>query len=273
MTLSQSDIDHWREWVGNTETVTERIEPVLLDRYAAALGEDRTAAHLPSLAHWAFFIQAVPPSQIGPDGHPRRGGFLPPVTLERRMFAASDIVFHHALHEGSDATRHAQVASLTHKAGKSGDLILVEVSHRIEQGGQTCIEERQTIVYRDGGKTAAVEDTALPAAENCEIWQPGAVDLFRFSSVTFNSHRIHYDLPYATGEEHYPGLVVHGPFTAAKLFGLAQRLHGPISRFSFRALAPLFAGQPIVIGPGDEPGQVIARRCDGVAAMVANLET
>lgn len=273
MTVSQSDLEYWQEWVGKTETRTERIEPVLLERYAAAIGE--TGGNLPpSLMHWAFFLAAPPPDGLGPDGHPKRGGFLPPITLPRRMFAASDIRFLHPIEIGRDATRRAEVIGLQHKVGKkSGDLILVEVAIEIAQGAAVCVREQQTLVYRGAtGPTAAVEDKALPIASGEERWRPGPVDLFRFSAVTFNSHRIHYDLPYATGEEGYPGLVVHGPFTAARLHGLARRLYGPLGRFSFRAEAPLFAGQPIVLGPGATTGEVVARRCDGVTAMTARIE-
>ncbi len=292
MSISDSDLDHWRQWIGRRQSVTERIEPVLLDRYAAAIGEPRDGAkggelpsgELPSLAHWAFFLAAVPPGDIGADGHPKRGGFLPPITLERRMFAASDLRFHRPLREGKEATRHAEILSLTHKVGrKSGDLLLLDVGYAIEQGGDLCIEERQTIVYRGGGPgvqsaTPPVEDRQRPAPAGAELWTPGPVELFRFSAVTFNSHRIHYDLPYATEAEGYPGLVVHGPFTAARLHGLARRLAGPLGRFSFRAEAPLFAGQPVWLVADAESGeaesgeaerQVVARRADGAVAMTA----
>ena len=278
MQLTEAEIADWRQWVGRRETATERIEPVLLDRYAAALGERwsaATAAELPSLAHWAFFLAAVPPEKIGADGHPVRGGFLPPVTLERRMFAASDLRFHRSLRAGADATRHAEILSLSHKVGRaSGDLILVEVGQRIEQDGALCVEERQTLVYRGlGAATPPVEERGLAVADGAEVWTPGPVELFRFSAVTFNSHRIHYDQPYATGTEGYPGLVVHGPFTAARLHGLARRLAGrPLGRFSFRAEAPLFASQPIQLSRGEQAGQVVARRADGAVAMAARYE-
>lgn len=272
MSVTGQDIAHWREWVGKTRTVTARIEPAMAQRYAAALGED--ADRLPSLGHWAYFIDAVPPSGLGEDGHPKRGGFLPPVSLASRMFAASDLTFHRPLELGEEATCRARVANLDHKQGGSGDLILVQVLSEIEQGGQTCIEERQTILYRDpGAAIPPVEDRQLALPAGAESWTPGKVDLFRYSAVTFNSHRIHYDQPYATGEEGYPALVVHGPFTASRLFGFATRRHGPLRRFSFRAQAPLFVDQPIQLCEGETPGQVLARRCDGVTAMVAHFES
>ncbi len=271
---SAEDIAHWQQWVGRTTSVTERIEPLVLRRYGAALGEAyEEGSPLPSLAHWAFFIDAVQPDSLGPDGHPKRGGFLPPVSLPRRMFAASDMRFHAPLAAGADATRTSRIASLAHKSGRSGDLILVEVEHEITQAGTPCISEKQTIVYRDSGAaTPAIEDKGITPPDGAISWQPGPVDLFRFSAVTFNSHRIHYDMPYAQHEEGYPGLVVHGPFTAARLFGFARARRPTCTRFSFRAQAPMFAGQPILLCEGSEPGQVIARRCDGTDAFVATFE-
>lgn len=274
MSVSAAELAHWQEWCGKPEVRRETIEPVMLDRFAAAIGEARDGGAMPSLGHWAFFIDAVQPDRIGADGHPMRGDFLPPVTLERRMFAASDIRFHSALAEGDEATRHAEVVSLVHKQGSSGDLVLAEVASRIEQSGTLCIEEKQTIVYRDGGEaTPAIVPAEFANGGGAETWHPTTVDLFRFSAVTFNSHRIHYDRDYATGVELYPDLVVHGPFTAAKLFGLACRIAGPITRFSFRAQAPIFCGQPVMLSVGEEAGTVVARRADGKPAMVARYES
>jgi 3-methylfumaryl-CoA hydratase len=274
MNPTDEDIAHWQTWVGKTESVTERIEPMVLRRYAAALGESyEDGCPLPSLAHWAFFIAAEQPGNLGPDGHPKRGGFLPPISLPRRMFAASDMRFEAPLIAGRDATRRSRVASLTPKNGKSGSLILVDVVHEIFQDDALCVSETQTIVYRDmGTATPPVEDKGLAVPLDAVLWAPGAVDLFRFSAVTFNSHRIHYDLPYAREEEGYPGLVVHGPFTAARLFGLARQRNGPLSRFSFRAQAPVFANQTISLQPGTTAGEVLAKRCDGTDAMSARFE-
>ncbi|MBP6111422.1 MAG: MaoC family dehydratase N-terminal domain-containing protein [Sphingobium sp.] len=271
---NEEEIAHWQQWVGKSQAITERIEPLVLRRYAAALGEtyDERGA-MPSLAHWAFFLEAVLPDALGPDGHPKRGGFLPPISLPRRMFAASDMQFLAPLMTGDSATKTSRVASLTHKSGRSGALILVEVEHSIEQAGALCIREMQTLVYRDASApTAPIENRHLFPATGEQLWQPGPVDLFRFSAVTFNSHRIHYDLPYAQHDEGYPGLVVHGPFTAARLFAFAQNRYGPLRRFSFRAQAPMFAGQPIILRSGGEENQVCAVRCDGVEAFAAHFE-
>ena len=274
MSISERELDHWQSWVGKQEELTERIEPTILARYAAALGEDFTSTGaMPSLAHWAFFITAAQPDGMGPDGHPTRGGFLPPVTLPRRMFAASDLAFHQPLCADQDATRVTRIANLAHKQGKSGELVLLELDHQLHQAGALCLSEHQTIVYRGmGDPTPPVPETASSAVQGDVLWQPGPVDLFRFSAVTFNSHRIHYDLPYAQDEEGYPNLVVHGPFTAARLFRLATQDFGPLKRFTFRALAPLFCGQPIRLIADQAKREVRAIRCDGVVAMSASCE-
>ena len=166
------------------------------------------------------------------------------------------------------------IADVTHKSGKTGDLVFVEVDRRLTQDGAERLTERQTIVYRGlGAPTPAVVPTGLPPHRHAEAWTPGPVDLFRYSAVTFNSHRIHYDGPYAEHEEGYPGLVVHGPLTASRLFALARRrAKAPIRRFAFRAVAPLFAGQPIWLAPGAADGEVQAIRCDGAVAMSATAD-
>jgi 3-methylfumaryl-CoA hydratase len=277
-TLNPQDVETWRGWIGKSESRTEVLDIESLRRFAAAIGEDLDVEKTqPSLAHWAFFLPVVPPTEIGPDGHPKRGGFLPAITLPRRMFASSQMRFGDALKLGAQATRTSVIADVKHKPGKSGDLVLVDVEHTITQVDQAthsdkeCVRERQTIVYRgDGGRTPAVVPAEQPASPGDELWQPGPVDLFRFSAVTFNSHRIHYDHAYTTEVEGYPGLVVHGPFTASKLFGYAVRNGGPIKTFAFRATAPLFVGQPVRLTTGDA-GEVKAVRCDGTTSMSATV--
>ena len=273
MTLDPAAVAYWQTWIGRSEARTEILELESLRRYAAALGESLDVETvLPSLAHWACFLPVVGPDQIGPDGHPKRGGFLPPVTLARRMFAAADMAFHAPLLPGREATRTSLIAGVTHKTGRSGELVLVEVEHEIEQARQVRVRERQTIVYRDAGTPTPVVSQADQTQQvpGALTWRPGTVDLFRFSAVTFNSHRIHYDAAYATGEEGYPGLVVHGPFTAARLFGLGTQQGAAIRQFGFRALAPLFVNQPVTLVRGED--SVSAIRCDGVTAMAATFK-
>lgn len=269
--VGDADLAAWQDWVGRSETREQILDAESLRRFAAALGEDLDVERVPpSLAHWAFFLPVVGPEGIGPDGHPKRGGFLPPVTLPRRMFAAGEMRFDGELRLGAPSTRTSTIRDLRHRRGASGELVLIDVEHVLAQDGAARVTERQTIVYREAGeRTPAVEPKPFDAPADAESWAPGPVDLFRFSAVTFNSHRIHYDLPYAMDEEGYPGLIVHGPFTAARLFGLATRRAGRPDAFAFRALAPMFAGQPILLAGDPGAGTWRAIRCDGAVAMEA----
>ncbi len=213
-------------------------------------------------------------TEIGPDGHPKRGGFMPPVTLPRRMFAAADIEFVTPLLIGEPASMTLTIADVRHRSGRSGDLILVDVDRVIEQRNVVCVRERQSIVYKAAGDPlpAIVEQPVLVVNPD-RLWQPDTVELFRYSAVTFNSHRIHYDRPYAIDEEGYPDLVVHGPYTATKLYAYACARTGTTPRrFSFRGLAPLFVSQPVRLTQGDGPAEVRAIRCDQAVAMSATIE-
>jgi 3-methylfumaryl-CoA hydratase len=273
MSVAAADVDRWRGWIGRSERRVETVAAEPLRRFAAVLGEDLDIERImPSLGHWALFLPATPAGEIGEDGHPKRGGLLPLIDLPRRMFAAADVRFDGALAVGRPAERISTVRGVTHKVGGSGDLVFVEVEHHIRQDGIDRIVELQTIVYRGAGApTPPVVPGAIPARPGDVHWQPGPVDLFRFSAVTFNGHRIHYDLPYVTAVEHYPALVVHGPFTACRLFGRSRAGGRQPTRFGFRALAPIFCGAPVVLRE-DEPGTCRAIRADGVDAMVARIE-
>ena len=269
--ISASDVEAWRGWIGRTEERTERLDAGALRRFAAALAEDLDVeARQPSLAHWAFFLPVA--ASFGADGHTPRGGFMPPIALPRRMFASSEMRFPAPLELDREARRVARIVDVGHKAGRTGDLVLVTADYVLLQDGRPRVEERQTIVFRGAGEA---QDAIVPQGEapaGAAVWRPGPVDLFRFSAATFNSHRIHYDLPYAREEEGYPDLVVHGPFTAARLFAHAARHGGRPTAFAFRASAPLFAGQPVALVDGATSGEVSALRCDGVTAMTATSE-
>jgi 3-methylfumaryl-CoA hydratase len=260
-------------WIGRTRTDTAVLDPELARRYAAAMGVALDVeARFPPLGHWAYFNDAVAPSELGPDGHPKRGGFLPPVELPRRMFASATFAFQAPLNLGAPAQLDQTIADVRERSGRTGALVLVDVARRLSQGGALKLTETQTIVYREAGEpTPAVLDTG--AGGEGELWLPGAVDLFRYSAATYNGHRIHYDQTYVREAEGYPDLVVHGPFTAARLCDLAARAAGaPLKTFSFRALAPLFVYQPVRLRHGDEPNSVIAVRCDGQTAVTASFE-
>jgi 3-methylfumaryl-CoA hydratase len=199
---------------------------------------------------------------------------MPPVRLPRRMFAGSEIHFLSPLRIEVQAYRISEILSVDRRKGNSGDLVLVRVGDTISQNDTPCIKEIRTIVYLGAGRGVepVVPEPHFQAEADGEIWTPDSVALFRFSAVTFNPHRIHYDLPYATDTEGYPGLVVHGPFTALRLCEFAGRRRNALLRyFSFRGEAPLFCGQPIALSldPAAEDCIVAARRCDGKIAMRA----
>ena len=269
MTVTDADIDTWRGWIGRSETRRQVLDPQIARRYAAAVGADLDVERaFPPLGHWAYFVDVVGRDGIGSDGHPRRGGdgLMPPITLPRRMFAAGAMDFVEPLALNRDAELTLAIADVRHRSGRSGDLVFVEVDRVLRQDDRPRIKERQTIVYRDAGEPAPPVVPAADPPAGDETWTPTTADLFRFSAATFNSHRIHYDLPYATEEEDYPGLVVQGPLTAAKLFAFAGA-RGPIRRFAFQAKAPLFAGQAITLR--EREGHACeAIRVDGMVALI-----
>jgi len=190
------------------------------------------------------------------------------------MFAAAEIRFERPLLLDVEAELVMTIRDVKHRVGKSGELVLIELDRVLSQQGIGRLSERQTIVYRDVGAPApAVEDVGLSVGDDDERWLPGAIDLFRYSAATFNGHRIHYDLPYATADEGYPGLVVQGPLTATRLHAYAaRRLGRPPARFAFRAVAPLFCGQPVLLRPGGIENEIVAVRCDGITAMIATAD-
>ncbi len=256
------DITHLSQWIGRSETREERLSPFPSNALAATLYRDdppcMDGADLPPLWHWLHFLPISPLSDAGPDGHPARGGFLPPVPLPRRMWAGSRLSFLKPLLIGETCRRISTVKKVEHKAGKSGDLVFVTVRHEITGEAGLAIEEEHDIVYRG----MAAPGTAAPppvAAPTDTDWAfpitPDPVLLFRYSALTFNSHRIHYDLDYVTREEGYPGLIVHGPLIATLLLDGLRRAQpeSRITRFFFRAIAPTFH-----IDPFTSCGQVTA---------------
>lgn len=263
-------VDDVNAWIGRARVQETVLEVEVARRYAAAFGSSLdVAAAFPPLGHWAYFNDLVPSADLGLDGHPKRGVFLPPIALPRRMFASSSLTFAAPLALGEAASLISTITDIRLRSGRSGKLVLVDQKRDLTQAGALKLTETQTIVYRDGTeRTAAVAETG--AGAEGELWTPAVVDLFRFSAATYNGHRIHYDRAYAREDEGYPDLVVHGPFTAAKLFDLATRLaRRPLKSFSFRAQAPLFVDQPVRLRAGEEPSSVVAVRCDGAVAMSA----
>lgn len=267
MSLTDAEIAHLKTWIGRTERRDDVVAPDRAVAMAATL--DWAAAPGPGDAlppgwHWMFFNPAARWSELGPDGHPARGGFLPPVALPRRMWAGGRIAFHRPLRVGEAIRRDSEIANVEAKRGRTGDLVFVLVRHRISGPGGLAIEEEHDIVYR----AAAMPGAAAPAPETAPgdgVWRreirPDPVLLFRYSALTFNGHRIHYDQPYVTKVEGYPGLIVHGPLIATLLLQLLAEHAGGrgLGRFSFRAKSPLFDTAPFLLAGRPEPDGAGAR--------------
>ena len=264
------------EHIGRTETRTDRVRPGLLQRLAATLGVPVPDA-LPPLWHWALFQDWALPEGLGPDGHPRRGGFLPdPAGLPRRMWAGGRLSFLQPLRVGDALTRTSRIASIANKQARSGPLVFVTVEHEIATAAGVALREEHDIVYRDMPAPGA---TVIPAAAPTDETfarkvVPDDVLLFRYSALTFNGHRIHYDAPYARGVEGYPGLIVHGPLQASLLVRMAEALRGARpARFGFRSLSPLFDDRDFTLNAtdaGDGSMRLWTACADGPIAMEAS---
>lgn len=248
--------DDFSSWIGRMEEQSGVIhgEPARFLRATLDLqtGEPVKGDTLPPLWHWLYFLSAQPRSGLGRDGHAARGGFLPPVRLPRRMWAGGRFEFHRPLQIGAAARKRSVIADIKMKEGRSGKLCFVTVRHDIRDGGGLCVREAQDLVYREAPGADAVAPArpdAPPDAQVSEVFEPDPVLLFRFSALTFNGHRIHYDRDYARNVENYRDLVVHGPLTALLLCGLAMRLAGTgqLRSFSFRAVSPLFVDRPFTL--------------------------
>ncbi|APV48294.1 acyl-CoA dehydrogenase [Betaproteobacteria bacterium GR16-43] len=242
-------------WVGRSETHEDVITAAPVAALAALLDRDdpppKPGDPIPPLAHWLYFLPVHRQSRVGPDGHAVRGEFLPPVPLPRRMWAGSRIEFLRPLAVGAPAKRVSHIASVKVKEGRSGTLVFVTVRHEIGDAQGLAITDEHDIVYREATTPGQGQAVADPTpARTDEAWSrtiaPDPVLLFRYSAVTFNGHRIHYDQPYVTQVEGYPGLIVHGPLIATLLVDLLRRNRPgvDVKRYSFRALRPLFDTAP-----------------------------
>ena len=244
------DIAHLKDWIGRTESANDIAAPVQLAGLTALLDHETPpwiAGELPPLAHWLYFLGHARQSELGEDGHPRRGGFLPPVELPRRMWAGGRINFHAPISLDAPIQRRSIIKDVGAKTGSTGNMVFVTVSHKIFAGSGLAISEEQDIVFRDMPK--APPPPGNPDARTAKITRrvtPDPTLLFRFSALTFNAHRIHYDRDYARNVEAYPGLVVQGPLIAMLLMDhyLRARPAARISSFAFRAQRPLFDTAP-----------------------------
>lgn len=255
------DLDHLRGWIGREEVQSELLTGALVQRFNATF--DRTSAledgaQAPLLIHLCLGQPAVPSAELGPDGHPARGGFLPPVPLPRRMWAGGAFHFHAPVRIGEVVTRRSVIEDVTLKHGSTGTLCFVTVTHHIESAGRKVVTERQDIVYRDAGAPPRMMPEAADLGAYHRQIAATPTLLFRYSALTFNGHRIHYDAPYVTGTEGYPGLIVHGPMQATLLAQYAADLRGAVpERFTFRSLSPIFDTHDFTLNARDDGDAVL----------------
>jgi 3-methylfumaryl-CoA hydratase len=256
---STLDLDHLRQWIGRTEEKTDVVTAHLVRGLRATLfmeiGDPKPGDAAPLTAHWCLAQPVYPMSQLGPDGHPTRGGFLPPVPLPRRMWAGGELEFFEPLRVSDEMKRSSRISDVTMKTGSTGVLCFVSVQHEVTTPRGLAIRERQDIVYRDmtTSAPAAKPATAPPSAKHRESHMADEVLLFRYSALTFNGHRIHYDRDYVTKVEGYPGLIFHGPMQAAFLVEFAAKVHGGAApkKFAYRGVQPLFEGSEFSVNAND----------------------
>ncbi len=278
------DLKTLQTWVGRSETRSDLVTAAPLTGLAATLDRDdpppAEGTAVPPLWHWLYFLPQAPAREIGDDGHPRRGGFLPPVPLPRRMWAGGRLAFEQPLRVGERVERESTILSVDGKQGRSGMLVFVTVQHRYRVGGAVALTEEHDIVYRDAPQPGAAPAAPLPAPADVAFERaivPDPVLLFRYSALTFNGHRIHYDRPYVTEVEGYPGLIVHGPLIATLLLDLLRRERpgATVRRFEFKAVRPVFDIHRFsVCGRPAEQGafELWARDHEGALAMQARAE-
>ena len=276
------------DWIGRSETVADTVTATPYAALSATLDRpaDRPApgAPLPPLWHWLYFLPLHRQSEIGPDGHAMRGGFLPPVPLPRRMWAGSQFEFRRPLRIGERLSRVSSIENITEKSGRTGALVFVRVRHEVsgEKDASPALTEFHDIVYRDAPQAAEKASPPTPAPEQAawqREWTPDDVLLFRYSALTFNGHRIHYDRRYVTQVEGYPGLVVHGPLIATLLLDLLRHEcpQAELVDFRFRAIRPTFdINKFYVCGAPQADGKTIhlwARDHQGWLTMDATATT
>jgi 3-methylfumaryl-CoA hydratase len=272
----------YEAWIGREEEHSERINSSAVEALAATLDLDSApepGEPLPAGWQWLFFNPRARRSLLGTDGHPQRGGFLPPIELPRRMWAGSRIRYLADLPVDSQATKRSKITKVENKVGKSGSLWFVTVEHEIGYDGTLCIHEEQDLVYREAPPPGASAPPPPRRHEDDGQWsqtiEPNTTLLFRYSALTFNGHRIHYDQAYARDEEGYPDLVVHGPLTATLLqqFAVAHGSGRRLARFTFRGVTPLFVNRPFHLEGREEDSESLtlwARGPDGELAMSAS---
>lgn len=265
LSLSPELLAELRTWEGRSETLHDEVNAAPMRGLAATLDRDDAdpvpGTELPPLWHWLYFLPQHRESELGPDGHARRGGFLPPVPLPRRMWAGGRLEWLAPLRVGDRIERTSRIQSITHKSGRTGDLVFVVVRHEVRNAQGLALTEEHDIVYRplaQPGDPAPAPQAAPGDAPWTREIVPDPVLLFRYSALTFNGHRIHYDRSYVTEVEGYPGLVVHGPLIATLLVDLARRERpdARLASFRFKAVRPTFDLHPLRVSgrPGADGG-------------------
>lgn len=250
--MTSSGMTDLQSWIGRSTEAEDIVTPRLLGSFRATLSPHLAVPAgdvAPLGLHWCLAPDIADTDALGSDGHPAKGGFLPPIPLPRRMWAAGDLTFRAGITLGATIRRRSTITKIEEKSGRSGALFFVVVHHVVTAGNQIMIEEDQTIVYREAagpGSMSAAPPSQLPPAPHEQIVDVDPVLLFRYSALTFNGHRIHYDAPYATTVEHYPGLVIHGPLQATLLLNFAAKIgRRPPLRFSFRGTHPAIGEQSL----------------------------
>ena len=229
--MSTIDLQHLRQWIGKTHVDHDVLSSRHARLMAATLGipqSDLVSGHpLPPLWHWLYFLDGLAPEELGRDGHPARGGFLPPVPLPNRMWAGGQLEFKKALPLDGSVEKRSSIVSIEHKQGRSGELVFVTVLHEILHAGEVAISEHHDIVYKEATPVDSNKPfAAMPQATHSYEWLPTSTTLFRYSALTFNGHRIHYDADYCREVESYASQVIHGPLNATLLAGYAERIAG-----------------------------------------------
>ena len=271
------------QWIGKTQKIEAMISAETANLMQVTLNRDpsfKNGDELPPAWHWLYFHQPVRADMLGVEGHAELGQFMPPVSFggdqpPRRMWAGGNFTFDRPIHIGDYATKRSTIQSITPKEGRSGKLVFVIVAHEVSVNGERCLREEQTIVYREPVQASTGQSGSVEQVEDGEFsaeYLPDPIMLFRYSALTFNGHRIHYDVDFCRDHEGYPGLVVHGPLTATLLLDLFYHRYPRkrITTFSYRGRSPLFVPNPFQVH-GQADGKAWATNDEGGVAMTATI--
>lgn len=275
--MSTIDLQHLRQWIGKTHVDHDVLSSRHARLMAATLGipqSDLVSGHpLPPLWHWLYFLDGLAPQELGRDGHPARGGFLPPVPLPNRMWAGGQLEFKKALPLDGSVEKRSSIVSIEHKQGRSGELVFVTVLHEILHAGEVAISEYHDIVYKEATPVDSNKPfAAMPQATHSYEWLPTSTTLFRYSALTFNGHRIHYDADYCREVERYASQVIHGPLNATLLAGYAERIaRKPVKLFNYRGVRPALLGATLTLNAVHEGDDLLlwVSLPDGAVSMQA----